>query len=187
LKTGFSFMEYDVDRYIQELRREADEATRHAELVASAFKLCGSPIERRLLLAYLQQYPAIVQTTITKGDPDTHVFVDKEMGSRWVSFVPQLLLSIKGRRFRPDFLFMQMVEDAENSRVISVKNVVVEVDGHDFHERTKEQARRDRSRDRLMLRHDFYVLRYTGSEVFKDAEAVAREIREFVMPAEVAA
>ncbi len=46
--------------------------------------------------------------------------------------------------------------------------VVVEVDGHDFHERTKEQAAHDKSRDRSMQLAGYVVLRFTGSEVNAD-------------------
>lgn len=54
--------------------------------------------------------------------------------------------------------------------------VVVECDGHDFHERTKEQAKRDRSRDRAMQAAGLIVLRYTGAEIFADAIACADQV-----------
>lgn len=49
-----------------------------------------------------------------------------------------------------------------------VGRVVVECDGHDFHERTKEQAANDRSRDRAMVLAGFKVMRFTGSELHRD-------------------
>jgi uncharacterized protein DUF559 len=54
--------------------------------------------------------------------------------------------------------------------------VVVECDGHDFHEKTKEQAARDKSRDRDMLAQGYRVLRFTGSEIHNRAEKCAMEI-----------
>jgi len=45
---------------------------------------------------------------------------------------------------------------------------VIECDGHDFHERTKEQAAKDRSRDRELQQRGYRVLRFTGSEIWKD-------------------
>lgn len=45
---------------------------------------------------------------------------------------------------------------------------VIEADGHDFHERTKEQASRDRSRDREVQALGFLILRFTGSEIWAD-------------------
>ena len=46
-----------------------------------------------------------------------------------------------------------------------VNSVAVEVDGHDFHERTKEQARHDRRKDRAVQAQGLKILRFTGSEV----------------------
>jgi very-short-patch-repair endonuclease len=58
--------------------------------------------------------------------------------------------------------------------------VVVECDGHDFHERTTQQASRDRQRDRRLAFRGIHCLRYTGSDIFRWAGVVASEIAEFV-------
>lgn len=52
----------------------------------------------------------------------------------------------------------------------------VECDGHDFHDRTKQQAAMDRSRDRELLRMGLPTMRFTGSEIHHYAEACAAEI-----------
>lgn len=52
---------------------------------------------------------------------------------------------------------------------------VVECDGHDFHERTKEQAARDRSRDRRLQEAGIRVFRFTGSELYRDPLGCAGE------------
>jgi very-short-patch-repair endonuclease len=59
-------------------------------------------------------------------------------------------------------------------------NIVVEIDGHEFHERTKEQAKRDRMRDRLMLMDGYMVLRYTGSEIYSGLDRVCTELYFFI-------
>lgn len=51
--------------------------------------------------------------------------------------------------------------------------LLVECDGHDYHERTKEQAQKDKSRDRELTAAGFPIFRFTGSEIFKDAKACA--------------
>jgi len=53
--------------------------------------------------------------------------------------------------------------------------IVVEVDGHDFHQRTKQQAAHDKKRDRFFAATGLTVLRFTGSEVTRDAKACASE------------
>ena len=55
--------------------------------------------------------------------------------------------------------------------------VVVELDGHDFHEKTKAQAAHDKKRDRYFAAQGLTVLRFTGSEVHRDAYACATEVR----------
>lgn len=56
----------------------------------------------------------------------------------------------------------------------------IEADGHRYHSLTKEQARRDRSRDRHLALHGVAVIRFTGSEIWGDAGECAVEIGEFV-------
>jgi len=58
----------------------------------------------------------------------------------------------------------------------TVSGVAVECDGHEFHEKTKEQARRDKSRDRDLLSKGFPVMRYTGSEIWENPLICAEEV-----------
>lgn len=58
--------------------------------------------------------------------------------------------------------------------------VVIECDGHDFHERTKEQAAHDRGRDRWMQANGWSVLRFTGSEIHRDPHRCAEEAISFL-------
>lgn len=55
--------------------------------------------------------------------------------------------------------------------------VLVECDGHDWHERTPQQAARDRSRDReILLKAGVPVIRFTGSEIVRDPDGCAKEV-----------
>lgn len=60
----------------------------------------------------------------------------------------------------------------------SCGGVVVECDGHAFHEKTKEQAARDKRRDREILAAGYPVMRFAGSEIFKDPGACVEQVRE---------
>jgi very-short-patch-repair endonuclease len=57
----------------------------------------------------------------------------------------------------------------------------IECDGHDFHERTKEQAARDKSRDRALTAAGYRMMRFTGSEIYKDNMACALQVHSFIM------
>jgi very-short-patch-repair endonuclease len=58
--------------------------------------------------------------------------------------------------------------------------IAIECDGHDFHERTKDQARRDRSKDRWLLCNGYMVLRFTGSEIRRDPIGCAEQVRNLI-------
>ena len=54
--------------------------------------------------------------------------------------------------------------------------LIVEVDGHDYHDRTKEQASYDRKRDRELTLEGYRVVRFTGSDVFNHPAECAEDI-----------
>jgi very-short-patch-repair endonuclease len=58
--------------------------------------------------------------------------------------------------------------------------LVIECDGHEFHERTKEQAQRDKARDRALQSQNLKIFRFTGSEIWCDPIACAREVYRMV-------
>jgi len=47
---------------------------------------------------------------------------------------------------------------------------VIEIDGHDFHEKTKEQVRKDKQRERNLMKLGYKVIRFTGSEVYNTCD-----------------
>ena len=59
---------------------------------------------------------------------------------------------------------------------VSTWRIAVECDGHNYHERTKEQAAHDRRRDRHLQRHGWHVMRFTGSEIFRDVRGCVAEV-----------
>jgi very-short-patch-repair endonuclease len=75
------------------------------------------------------------------------------------------------KRYRLDFAIMNAAEGLY---------VAVEVDGHQWHESTPYQVQSDKSRDRKLTAAGWQVLRFTGSEVYRDAAACVREVRELI-------
>lgn len=59
-----------------------------------------------------------------------------------------------------------------------VAKVIVECDGHNYHEKTKEQAKHDKERDRFLQSQGYTVLRFTGSELYKDPFACYKEVKD---------
>lgn len=61
------------------------------------------------------------------------------------------------------------------------RRLIVECDGHDFHERTKEQASRDRSRDRSVSALGYEIFRFTGSEIWRDPWGCADQVASWAV------
>ena len=55
-------------------------------------------------------------------------------------------------------------------------HLAIECDGHEWHERTKQQAAYDRARDRELLAHGLATVRFTGSEIHHSAARCAQEV-----------
>lgn len=58
----------------------------------------------------------------------------------------------------------------------NLRSIVIECDGHEFHERTAVQASRDRRRDRDLQLAGHTVLRFTGSDIYRDPVACVKDI-----------
>lgn len=79
------------------------------------------------------------------------------------------------------------IEDIRVDFLITYKNsekqvlrLAVECDGHDFHERTKEQAARDRTRDRRLQSMGYVIYRFTGSEIFASPQRCVAELAKII-------
>lgn len=84
----------------------------------------------------------------------------------WGCLFPQ----VKIGAHRVDFLLLH------TKGLVGFGGIVIECDGHDFHEKTKDQAARDKARDRDLQDAGYKVLRFSGSEIWRDAFKCANEI-----------
>lgn len=85
------------------------------------------------------------------------------------SIEPQTTPLRTKKRYRVDFAlyYPRLPVLLEPLVPMPVAKLAVELDGHDFHEKTKEQARRDKQKDRDLVAQGWIVVRYTGSEIYQ--------------------
>jgi very-short-patch-repair endonuclease len=57
-----------------------------------------------------------------------------------------------------------------------VTELIIELDGHEFHERDKQQRSYEKARDRFLINSGYKVFHYTGSDVVKKPQHVAYEV-----------
>lgn len=72
-------------------------------------------------------------------------------------------------KYRVDFLVSSTDGPQPNQ-------VIVELDGHDFHDKDKHQRAYEKARDRYLTRCGYRILHYTGSEIVADPFKAAHEV-----------
>lgn len=125
----------------------------------NAFGLCQSPIEEIFLAACVSIGSDFSRWTEPEAEGATFLWLREN-----VLCVQQLPVG----QFRVDFAFK------------GKRRVAVEIDGHEFHERSKQQAQRDKARDRGIQEAGWMVLRFTGSEVWSDPAKCVEEVYRIV-------
>ena len=164
-----------------------------AEKLESAVSICESPIEARFLLALVCAC-AKHQLSVSIQDDEEGMEVygcEGVHGDMVLEVTPQLLLGDHRVDFALELTFtdsfhqMAAMFGTEKPKYLSGQvgvKLVVECDGHEFHEKTPEQAKKDKSRDRDLLSRGYPVMRFTGSEIYryplKCAEQVVRDFFE---------
>lgn len=143
-----------------------------------ACERCESPIEQLMLVALMSvNAPSYFENNwgffhrfrpVWEGDHLGRLDdVDKDFCCLYIQ--PTVL------NYRADFAIHYRAEVGKQGH-----KIIIECDGHDFHERTKDQARRDRSRDREMTVAGYKVFRYTGSEIYRDPLRCAQQVADYI-------
>lgn len=96
----------------------------------------------------------------------------------YAEYIQQFEIEIGKKKYYADFAFYKTDEDGDIDR--SSKILVVECDGHDFHEKTKEQVRRNNERDYDLKKSGYDVLHFSGSQIYNDPYSCAKETLEYI-------
>jgi very-short-patch-repair endonuclease len=129
----------------------------------------GSPIEDMFWTAA----KAICEAQYNTINPD---FIENLDGSKTeqcgIYIFPQYIIG----KYKVDFLVYQKGIGPEDI----LSPVIVELDGHQFHDKDKHQRSYEKARDRYFVKQGYKVVHYTGSDVVKDPFKVAHEVLSMV-------
>ncbi len=141
-------------------------------VAAKLHGLVGSPIEQVMGLALFEKFAGFYEywwcRVWSYSEFQKLAGTNHGNGGSIIGIVPQFDLADVGR---VDFALLLPA-------ISSAPLVVVECDGHDYHDRTPEQASADRRRDRATLALGIPTLRYTGTDILRGAAAASAEIAE---------
>ena len=65
------------------------------------------------------------------------------------------------------------------------KKIIVECDGHEFHQKSKQQVEKDNQRERDLKKLGYEVVRFSGSEIFKDAEKCVEDLLDILNSSDI--
>jgi very-short-patch-repair endonuclease len=164
------------DKHMDEFWRALDSllddyATQAADDFEMAAKRCESPMERLLfsrLFFLCDGWGGRFRMPTLRS-------VDEPRDTR-TAVIPQFVVG----SYRLDFAVVTTIDEKWLPAAPRSVRVAVEVDGHEFHEKTKEQAARDKARDRFLTAKGWLVMRFTGSEVFRDPAGCVRQVEDLV-------
>ena len=96
---------------------------------------------------------------------------DDKLGVR---LIPQKHIETERGKYIVDFNILH--KDSSEPYI----NVAIELDGHEFHEKTKQQVAKDKKRDRSLIKSGLTVLRFSGSEIFYSPRSCITEIADYI-------
>lgn len=166
-------MSYGPDRLKEDMRQFTDSMV---DMMMLSPKL-ESPIEN-LLFAAVATRVASGMTMLRYIDIGTDAEPPVDLNDDCLRLVPQIDVYYGVVSWRADFVFDVCADSGIWRRLI------VECDGHEFHERTKKQAARDRSRDRAVQAAGQRIMRFTGSELWRDPMGCAAQITDWALELE---
>lgn len=160
---------YDVDRekdikefLVNQVALHLIALSSDAEMVLEESLIdCESPIEQILSLA-LEQLNIV---NIYKFNP----FVDI------VEIEKQKELQCGNKKYRADFFIPVIYKNQEN------KCFVIECDGHEFHQKTKEQVERDNIRMRTLQKYGYEIIRFSETEIWHRPYKCANEVLNIIL------
>jgi len=144
-----------IDAAVLEIREELVQAVIRS--------IANSPLESPLEAAFLAYWTAASRVY---HRPDLDLRCQHEVKTS------------RGATYRADFL----IAPSPNGWYAALldtgfQGVVVELDGHEFHERTKEQVAQRNQRDRALQADGFPVLHCSGSELHRNGAEVVEALR----------
>lgn len=98
-----------------------------------------------------------------------------------IYLISQEDIKIGNKTYRADFLFS--TDECESPYAHFEKNykLVIECDGHEFHEKTKAQVKKDNERDMALKMAGYDVLHFSGSQIYNEPFKCAEQVIEYIL------
>lgn len=123
---------------------------------------CESPIEQLLALEM--------------ADLKSYLYSSESI--KILNYDNQVYIKCGNKKYRVDFLME--IAFKYNNQYDDILKLVIECDGHDFHEKSKEQVIQDNERDRDLQEEGYEILHFSGSEIYNDSLSCCAKILKYI-------
>jgi len=130
-----------------------------------------SPIEQLLFCAL-----STIKQSNYLGDYDEFICDNGNKFIVGMGIVPQFKIV----NYRVDFFIHYGSHPLKNNTQRIYREVIVECDSQEFHDRTEKERRYEKQRDRFLQSKGYKVFRFTGSEIVKSPLEVGIEIVSYI-------
>ena len=96
----------------------------------------------------------------------------------YIFLFPQMPIKIGKKKYIVDFYFE---EDEYVNRFNTDKKIIIECDGHEFHQKTKEQVKNDNEREYDLKMAGYEILRFSGSQIYNEPFKCAEDAYNYIM------
>lgn len=99
-----------------------------------------------------------------------------------IELTPQYKIKANGKKYYADFFYDSDYPNTEYGKYKGKNHLklIIECDGHDFHEKTKEQVAHDNERDFNLKVSGYDILHYSGSQIHNDPLGCAFEVYNYI-------
>ena len=97
------------------------------------------------------------------------------------SMLSQYEIHANGKTYYADFVIDPSSEEDDDGRRFKRFPLVIECDGHEFHEKTKEQVIHDNERDFNIKSAGYDILHFSGSQIYNEPWKCANQILDYII------
>lgn len=96
----------------------------------------------------------------------------------FIMLFSQMPIKIGKKKYVADFYF-------EKDKYINCfntnKRIIIECDGHEFHQKTKEQVKRDNEREYALKMAGYEIIRFSGSQIYNEPFKCAEDTYNYII------
>lgn len=87
-------------------------------------------------------------------------------------------IKANGKKYIVDFYFE---EDEYVNKFNTDKKIIIECDGYEFHQKTKEQVQKDNEREYNLKMAGYEILRFSGTQIYNNPFKCAEDTYNYII------